>query len=109
MIQQTQEILDVVDRVQYTKLVINNVSETESAVWNDPDVQVAVYYVWSEVNCYFRVKSFPGGTAVTADTGCLLLANNPICIVIGKGQVFAALSSSGAGNVRFFRLNRLGV
>lgn len=101
-----QEIMDIRDRSQLTPLTIGLVA-TETAAMDTTNPVVGVYYMWSDVDCYFRINSAAGGTAATTSNGMLLLAYNPISIVIRQTDVVNAITVTAAsGTLRRMLLNR---
>jgi len=101
-----QEVLDIRGKSQLTPLTIGlAAAETAALTTTTPDE--AVYYIWSDVDCYFRVNSAAGGTACTVDNGLILLANNPVSVILKVGDVINAITVTAAsGTLRRFLLNR---
>jgi len=93
-----QEVMDIRDRSQLTPLTIG-LAAAETAAMATTNPPVAIYYVWSDVDCYFRVNSAAGGTAATVSNGMILLAYNPISVVIRQGDVVNAITVTAASGV----------
>lgn len=105
-IQKVQEIFMVRGQLQMPKLALTTTA-SETAAWNDNDLDLGVYYMWSNADCYFLHKIAAGGGSIpNADTGVILLANNPVTIEILKGDVISAQTIAGTGELHFIRINR---
>jgi len=105
-IAQNREVLDCCDKVQLTALTITDV-EVVSDPWNDGGIATGVYYMWSTVDLHFLLRSTVGGAAVTDLTGVILLAYNPISVVIPKGTYIHAVAATGkSGALKFLQLDR---
>lgn len=101
-----REAMDIRGVVQLTPLSIG-LAAAETAVMGDTVPKEAVYYVWSDEDCYFRVNVGAGGTAASVATSMILLADNPICVVLRQGDVVNAITVTAAsGTLRRMLLNR---
>ena len=101
-----QEALDIRGRSQLTPLTIG-LAAAETAALTTATPDEGIYYVWSDVDCYFRVNSAAGGTACTVANGMVLLANNPVSVVLRVGDVINAITVTAAsGTLRRFLISR---
>lgn len=101
-----QEVMDIRGVVQLTPLTIG-LAAAETAAMATTNPTVAVYYVWSDVDCYFRVNTASSGDAASVATGMILLAYNPICVVLRQGDVVNAITVTAAsGTLHRMLLNR---
>lgn len=101
-----QEVMDILDVSQLTPLAIG-LAAVETSAMDTTNPKTAVYYVWSDVDCYFRVNSAGSGTAATINNSMILLANNPISVVLRQGSVVSAITVAAAsGTLRRMLLNR---
>lgn len=102
----TQEIIDIQGVVQLTPLTIG-LAAVETAAMATTNPLVAVYRVWADENCYFRVNTAVGGTAASVATGMVLYANQPISLVLRQGDVVNVITVLAAsGTFRRMLLNR---
>lgn len=107
-VQDVQEILTVRGQVREIDLAITTGAEAEKSFPMTGETgysKSGVYYMWSDVDCYFLHKTVTGGTAASATTGIKLLANNMITIRITQNDIIAARAATTNGNVSFIRLN----
>lgn len=106
MPQLVQEIFDIRGMRQLTPLNLTTTA-AETAPFDDLGVEGAVYYMWSEVDCYFIQKIQGDSDSATLENSIYLHAMTPVSIAILKGDKINARSVTGTGKLRFVRLNRI--
>lgn len=102
------EFLEVRDKVQVNSVALDAAIAANIGPWTDNTCKQGLYYVWADTECYFKQQSTAIVTDVTAETGIILNAKNPIVIQINEGDYISVIGIVGAsGKLRFVRIRTL--
>lgn len=102
------EYLEIRDKVQVNSVALVAGVAANIGPWSDNTCKQGLYYIWSDTECYFKLQSTAIVGDVTAETGIILNAKNPIVIQINEGDYLSVVGITGAsGKLRFVRIRTL--
>jgi len=107
-IEYVSEWLSVLGQSQLSSLAFVTASETSKTFVGNEIPENAVYYIWSDQDCFFLVRPAGVTTPLASNsTGVLMLAKNPMSVEIPLGANLAVRGDTAAGTLRMIRQARL--